>query len=101
GVEEVAPELQRALDRARGLLLVGASVESRHAHAAETDLRHLGTVGSEPARVHVPLLSVRGSPPPARARRSRRVYQRAQGACPRRPRLLLTVTCSRLTCQTC
>ena len=34
-VDEVDPELERSLDRADGLILVGGSVEGRHSHASE------------------------------------------------------------------
>ena len=37
GVQEVDPELQRALDRGDRLALVGRAVEGRHAHAAEPE----------------------------------------------------------------
>ena len=56
GVEEVAAELERAVDRARRLLLVGRAVERRHAHAAEADRRDLGPVRSERALLHALLL---------------------------------------------
>jgi hypothetical protein len=39
GVEERAPELDRAMDRADGLAFVGRAVEGAHAHAAEA---HVG-----------------------------------------------------------
>ena len=37
GVEEVAAQLERAVDRRERLALVGGPVESGHAHAAEPD----------------------------------------------------------------
>ena len=37
GVEEVAAELERPVDRGEGLSLVGRAVEGGHAHAAEAE----------------------------------------------------------------
>jgi hypothetical protein len=51
-VEEVAAEIERALDRGRRLLLVGGPVERRHPHAAQSDRRDLRSVRSEGALVH-------------------------------------------------
>ncbi len=44
GVEEVAPEIERAVDRPQRLGLIGRAVERRHAHAAEADGGDLGAV---------------------------------------------------------
>ena len=52
GVQEVAPQLQGALDRGDRLAFVGGAVEGRHAHAAQADLRDLRAVGPESALVH-------------------------------------------------
>jgi hypothetical protein len=41
GVEKVDPQLERALDRRDCLRFVGGPVESRHAHAAKPECRHL------------------------------------------------------------
>ena len=49
-VEEVDPELQRALDRRDGLALVGRAVEGRHPHAPQAEGGDLER--SELARVH-------------------------------------------------
>ena len=40
GVEEGAAQLDRAVDRADGLALVGGAVEGAHAHAAEAHVGH-------------------------------------------------------------
>jgi hypothetical protein len=51
-VKEVDPELERALDRADRLALVGVAVELRHPHAAEPFGRHLQALASELLRIH-------------------------------------------------
>ena len=53
GVEEVAAEIERAVDRAQRFAFVGCAIESRHAHTAETDGRDRGSVRTERACVHV------------------------------------------------
>jgi hypothetical protein len=52
-VQEVHPELDRALDRRGRLVLVGGAVERRHPHAAESDRGHLEAGCPELALLHV------------------------------------------------
>ena len=52
GVQEVAAQLQRALDRRQRLALIARAVERRHPHTAEPDLRDLRAPRSECALLH-------------------------------------------------
>jgi hypothetical protein len=51
-VEQRDPEVQRAVDRRDRLLVVGGSVELRHAHAAEPQRGHRRAVAAQRAFVH-------------------------------------------------
>ena len=63
GVEEVAAELESALDRGKGLVLVGRTVEGRHPHTPQPELGD--GQRSEVARVeHHLILRGHGSPSP-------------------------------------
>ena len=56
-VEEVAPQVQRPVDRRRRLGVVGRPVERRHPHAAEADRRDLRSAAAKSPSLHPSLPS--------------------------------------------
>src|SRR5689334_14688035 len=68
GVEEVDPELERAVDRRDRLLLVGRPVPGGHPHAAEALCRHLQPL-AERAPLHIATLATMRPPWPSPRRK--------------------------------
>ncbi len=92
GVEEVDPQLERALDRRLRFGLVGLAVEGRHPHAAEAECRYLESL-SQFSLLHAHLLRRFIGPLPGVGRANSKQWRSARGgrrasaaACPARPR---------------
>src|SRR5205823_14637851 len=85
GVEEVDPELDRAVDRRDRLLLVGRPVPGRHAHAAEALRRHFEAL-AERSPLHQASLATLRRPwlSPRRKRPSRAATSPARRTATRR-----------------
>src|SRR5208283_2630318 len=52
GVEESDPELDRALQRRGGLVVVARTVKLRHPHASESQFRYLQSLAAELSLLH-------------------------------------------------
>ncbi len=52
GIEEIDPELDRALQRGGGFVVVARTVELRHPHASESEFRYFESLPAELSFLH-------------------------------------------------